>query len=84
MSRPRKTRTPTCTPDEILSQDGIQKAVLTPHQNILVADYYRFVGRMSGSGSWRWDRRAVVRMQPLEAALAVIQRITDTPFPKRR
>lgn len=80
MSRPRKTRTPT----EILSEDGTQKAALIPHEGIIIADYYRRVGAMSGTLSWRWDRRAEVRMQPPEAALATIQKIVNTPYVKRR
>lgn len=72
------------TPVEILSQDGTQKARLIPYNGIIVADYYRRVGAMTGTPDWRWDRQAEVKMQPLEAALATIKRIVDTPFPKRR
>lgn len=72
-------------PDEIVSEDGNQKAILMPHKGILIADYYRQGGTASGTSSyWRWDRRAEVRMQPQAAALAVIQKIVNTPYPKRR
>jgi hypothetical protein len=81
VSRPKKTT----TPSEILAQDGRQKAILTPHTNMIIADYYSLAGAANGTSSyWKWDRRAEVRMQPPAAALVVIQRIVDTPFPKRR
>lgn len=85
MSRPRKTT----TPSEILSEDGNQKAVLMPHEGqqgaVLIADYYRAAGAANGTSSyWRWDRRAEVRLQPTAAALVMIEKIVNTPFPKRR
>jgi hypothetical protein len=78
-----KTKTPKI-PQHILSEDGTQKAVLIPHEGMVIADYYRLVGVLNRSISWKWDRRAEVKMQPLEAALACIQRIVNTPYVKRR
>jgi hypothetical protein len=86
MSRPRRPHRPhrESIPTDIVSEDGTQKAVLLQHQGIIIADYYRLVGAVSRSISWKWDRRAEVRMQPVEAALSTIQRIVNVPYVKRR
>jgi hypothetical protein len=69
-------------PISILSYDERRKAEVAEYGEHLVVNYYTVTHSCSGEIGWRFDREAIVKIKPVEAALDTITNILNAP-PRR-